>query len=94
MEHRCNDSNGQLKYSERNLACCSVCAINPTWNGLGLKLGVHGEMVTTHGLQHKASMKFSKFSLSSGECVSYFLLGAMASTSRNAPLVVEFRVDI
>ena len=33
---------GQLEYSERNLALCIVCAINPTWTGLGFKLGVLG----------------------------------------------------
>jgi len=62
---------GQLKYSERNLALCIVCAINSTWTGLGFKLGVPGERLTAHGLQHsKASMKFSLFSLSSGQCVT------------------------
>ena len=62
---------GQLKYSERNLALCFVRAINPTWTGLGFKLGLHGEKPTTHGLQHsKASMEFSSFPLSSGECVT------------------------
>jgi hypothetical protein len=29
---------GKLKYSERNLALCIVCAINPTWTGLGFNL--------------------------------------------------------
>jgi hypothetical protein len=62
---------GQLKYSERNLALCIVCAINPTWTGLRFKLGVHGERLTTRSLQHsKANMKFSLFSLSSGVCAT------------------------
>ena len=65
---------GQLKYSERKLALCIVCAINRTWTGLGFKLTVLGERPTTHSLQHsKASMKFSLFSLSSGECVTVLL---------------------